>query len=170
MAARPATPPRRAVSARIADSDDLGARALGHHRRSTDGLLLERRPGLVGSRASFERGDRRADLRAIVGQPDGRQGIERLEDDEQVVGSKLVIDVRREHLAHAHRSGFADVELVEQHGETARLWRPLFHRVQMLDLVIIAKFEILGRQARHGPAGSIRDDHGNPHRLGIVRC
>ena len=52
------------------------------------------------------------------------------------------------------RGRFADVELVEQHGETARLRRPRFHRLQLLDLVIVAKFEILGRQARHGPAGS----------------
>ena len=89
MAARPATPPRRVVSARIADRTICARAFSGHHRRSTDGLLLERRPGLVGSRASLERCDRRADLRAIVGQPDGRQGIERLEDDDQIVGSKL---------------------------------------------------------------------------------
>ena len=86
------------------------------------------------------------------------------------IGERPFMLIARGDWAWRRRQWFADVELVEQHGETARLRRPLFHRVQMLDLVIIAKFEVLGRQARHGPAGSIRDDHGNPYRLGIVRC
>ena len=103
---------------------DLCARAFGERRCAADRFLLERCARGVVPLAAFERRDRFSDCVAIVRQPDRRQRVERLEDDDHVVRPKLLVCERGQRRAHAMGVRRIHVELVEQDRQPARFRLP----------------------------------------------
>ena len=126
--------------------------------------LFERRARCVVALAAFECCDGLPDCIAIVREPDRRQRIERLQDDDHVVGAKLLIGKCGQRGAHAIRVLGIHVELVEQDGDSARFRLAGLNRLQWLRDALIEEREVLQREAGQRLALVIdhcrRDAHG----------
>src|SRR4029079_17559523 len=107
--------------------------------------------------APLERRDRAPQQVAIGRELDGRQRVERLEDDRAVAGAEPVVYEAVQRLAHRRAVGGVDVEFVEEDGNPPRLGLALFHGVDLLDDAVFLDLEVLGGEAGDRPALAIGD-------------